>query len=115
MSLLQAAAVGPGAAATRLTAPQARFGDVLRATAGAPGARPQRAARPIQAALDSIEAARRRLDGALDAARAGRVFSPAELIAMQGLAYRYSQTVELASKLVEQASATLRQTVNTQV
>jgi hypothetical protein len=68
-----------------------------------------------RAALASIEAARQRLDGVLAAARRGATFTPQELLALQADAYRYSQTVEVASRVVEHAAQTVKQAVNTNV
>jgi hypothetical protein len=62
-----------------------------------------------------VEQVRARLDHALAQARGGRTFSPQELLALQADAYRYQQTVELASKVAEAGAQTVRQAVNTQV
>ena len=78
-----------------------------------PAATPQSG--PALAALDRIERAQRRLDAVLAEARAGRTFTAAELIGLQAQAYGYAQTVDLASKLVEQGAQSVRQTVNTQL
>jgi hypothetical protein len=66
-------------------------------------------------ALEGIEAAQGRLDGLLAAARSGRTFTAQELMALQGEAYRYSQTVQLSAKLVEQGAQSVRQALNAQV
>jgi hypothetical protein len=100
------------AAAPSPAAPRLSFGDVLRARAPpAPAAAPQAAAR----FLEAVERARERLDTALAEARRGRTFTAAELLALQADAYRAGQTLELASKVVEQGAAAVRQAVNTQV
>lgn len=65
--------------------------------------------------LEGIERAQARLDGLLAAARAGRTFTPQELMALQGEAYRCSQTVELSAKLVEQGAQALKQALQAQV
>ncbi len=70
---------------------------------------------PAVAALSGIERAQARLDGVLAAARAGRTFTAAELIGLQAEAYRCAQTVDLASKLVEQGAQAVKQTLNTQL
>jgi hypothetical protein len=44
-----------------------------------------------------------------------RQFSPAELLAMQAGVYRFSQEIELTSKVVEKATSGIKQTMNTQV
>jgi DNA-binding transcriptional regulator YbjK len=70
---------------------------------------------PAVSALASIERAQRRLDAILEAARGGRVFTAQELLGLQASAYRYAQTVELASKLVEHGAQSVKQTLNTQI
>ncbi len=100
-------------------APQARasFGAALRAqrTAGAIPAPVTAAAQAARAALVSVERARDRLDAILAAARRGRTFTAQELLGLQADAYRYAQTLELASKAVEHGAQSVRQAVNTQV
>ncbi len=110
-----------GVAVARATAPpiapRPSFGAALRASAAHPP--PCAAALPAQSpariALAAIEGARARLDGAIAAARSGQTFRPQELLALQADAYRYSQTVDLASKVVEAGVSTIKQAVNTQV
>jgi hypothetical protein len=70
---------------------------------------------PVLAALAHVERAQARLDAVLQAARAGRTFTAAELIGLQAEAYRCAQTVDLASKLVEQGSHAVKQALNTQL
>lgn len=65
--------------------------------------------------LESLERAQSRLDGLLAAARAGRTFTAQELLALQGDAYRFSQTVELSAKLVEQGAQAVKQALHAQV
>jgi hypothetical protein len=65
--------------------------------------------------LEAVERARARLDAVLEAARRGRSFSAGELLALQADAYRAGQTLELASKVVEEGAQSVRQAVNTQV
>lgn len=48
-------------------------------------------------------------------ALSGRQMSPPELLAMQAGVYRFSQELELTSKVVEKATSGLKQTMNTQV
>jgi hypothetical protein len=66
-------------------------------------------------ALEAIESARARLDGLLAAARSGRTFTAQDLMALQGEAYRYAQTVELSAKLVEQGAQAVSRALNAQV
>ncbi|HEX9307003.1 MAG TPA: hypothetical protein VF894_05895 [Anaeromyxobacter sp.] len=112
------AAPAPGAAATAPRRP-VRFAAILEARAASTPAPPAvvapARAHPALAALSGIERAQSRLEGVLAAARAGRTFTAAELIGLQAEAYRCAQTVDLASKLVEQGAQALKQTLNTQL
>jgi len=111
MSLLPVGAAPPAAAPA--PAPGPRFGEVLRARlAPAP---PHAQASPGLRLLQAVEGARARLDGALSEARRGRVFTAGELLALQADAYRAGQTLELASKVVEQGAQSVRQAVGAQV
>jgi hypothetical protein len=49
------------------------------------------------------------------AARAGKTFSPAELLALQTTAFRYSQTVEILSRAADRLVGAVKQTLGTQV
>ena len=48
-------------------------------------------------------------------ALSGRQFSPTELLAMQAGVYRFTQELDLTSKVVEKATGGIKQTLNTQV
>jgi hypothetical protein len=56
-----------------------------------------------------------RLDGYLRAAQGGAPLAVADVVAMQTLAYRYSQRVDLLTKLVERVTSGLKTTLQTQV
>ncbi len=84
-----------------------------RAPSGAP--REASPTHPLAAALGGVERAQQRLDAVLAAARAGRTFTAGELLGLQAQAYRYAQTVDLASKIVEQGAQSVKQAANTQV
>jgi len=94
------------------------FAAALGAAARGPdGSRP--AERPALAealhdAARSLHQGQRMIDSVIRAARAGRVFSPEELLAVQAGVYRYSQELEIASKLVDKATAAVRQTLQSQ-
>lgn len=103
----------PGGAAAPAGPPRVSFGAVLRRQP-APGASPS-LSQGARAAVESLDRARRRLDVALADARRGRTFTAQELLALQADAYRYSQVVDVASKVVEQGAQTVKQAVNTQV
>jgi hypothetical protein len=109
--------VPAAAAGAPALAPASRptFSDVFRELR-APGA--TGAPSPAPSALRSLEAVERaqsRLDDILAQARSGRTFTGAELLALQAEAHRFSHTVELASKVVEQGAQTVKQAVNTPV
>jgi hypothetical protein len=104
-------AAAPAAPLRAVSPSQASFGELLRARLpAAPEVRPAGVR-----LLAQVEQARARLDAALAEARRGRAFTAGELLSLQGDAYRASQTLELASRLVEQGAQSVRQAVNTQV
>jgi hypothetical protein len=114
--------IAPAGAALRAGAPHSAhasrtsFAEMLRARAASPPAAAERSgAAAARAALQAVERARERLDGALSAARRGQTFTAQELLALQADAYRYTQTLEIASKAVEHAAQGVKQAVNTQV
>ncbi len=112
-------AISPAPAAPAATG--ASFSARLRTHARGPAPRTTHAgdaggvAGAAREALASVEQARARLDAVVAAARAGRTFTAQELLALQAQAYRYSQTVEVASRVVEQAVQSVKQAVNTPV
>ncbi len=65
--------------------------------------------------LDGLLSGQDRMTGIMNMALSGRQFSPPELIAMQAGVYRFSQELELTSKVVEKATSGIKQTMNTQV
>jgi hypothetical protein len=73
---------------------------------------PPRPAAQLAAALRSLEVSQARLDRVLQAARSGRTFTAGELLALQSDAYRYTQTLDVASKLVEHGVQSVKQAVN---
>ncbi len=99
----------------------ARHGGFARALENAarqtdgPGGEPAGGAR--QALVDaarSIEHGRAFVDRAIRVARSGRTFSNEELIAVQAGVYRYTQELEIASKLVDKATSSVRTTLQSQ-
>ncbi|MDE0882625.1 MAG: ATP-dependent helicase HrpB [Myxococcota bacterium] len=56
-----------------------------------------------------------KLDKIIKLATSGRSFSPTELIAVQAGVYKFSQELELTSKVVEKATSGIKQTLQTQV
>jgi hypothetical protein len=104
-------AAAPPLPASPSTAPARSFGEVLRRSAPAPG---DAAASRAIASLEWVEQARRRLDAVLEAARHGRTFTAQELLGLQAQAYRYTQAVDLASRVVESGAQSVRQALATQ-
>ncbi len=100
-----------------VVAPKRSFGALLeeRAARSAPSTHPARAAAAALDLAKGIEQAQRRLDAVLEAARSGRTFSARELLSLQAQAYRYAQTLEVASKVVEHGAQSVKQAVNTPV
>lgn len=115
MPPLPIAPAAPTGAAPALAPSRASFDAALRARAATPRSGAAAAPQAAHAALVSVERARERLDAVLAAARRGRTFSAQELLALQADAYRYSQTVEVASRVVEHGAQAVKQAVNTQV
>lgn len=115
------APVGAAAAASPAApvAPQqASFSALLASRSPAPpppSSAQQARPSPALAALEGVERAQRRLDDVLAAARKGRTFTAQELLGLQAEAYRVVQTVDLASKLVEQGAQSVKQALNAQV
>lgn len=68
-----------------------------------------------QALIGEVASAQARLDKILALAQSGKSFSPAELLAFQTHAYRASQELDLAGKVVEKATSGVKQTLSTQV
>lgn len=109
----------PVAPAGPVATPRPSFSKVLESRAP-PGAGPLPAAGPRAppggaAALAAVERAQARLDAVLEAARSGRTFTAQELLGLQAEAYRTVQTVDLATKLVEQGAQSVKHALNTQV
>ena len=71
-----------------------------------------RPAAQLAQALRSLEASQARLDRVLQAARGGRTFTAGELLALQADTYRFTQTLDVASKLVEHGVQSVKQAVN---
>ena len=65
-------------------------------------------------AIHSLERGQRFVDRVIRRALAGRDFSQAELLAIQAGVYRYTQELELFSRMVEKTIAAVRQTMQTQ-
>ena len=109
------AALGPAAAAgpPRAAASPLRFGPLLSERLGAQPPPASGPAPTLGLALRSVEAAQVRLDAVLSAARKGQAFSAGQLLALQSDAYRFTQTLDLAGKLVEQGVQGVKQAIQT--
>jgi hypothetical protein len=65
--------------------------------------------------LNDLIGGQDKMNGIMKMALSGRQFSPPELLAMQAGVYRFSQELELTSKVIEKATSGIKQTMNTQV
>ena len=75
-------------------------------------ARPATAARTL---LERVVTSENRVDALLQAAARGKTFSPGELLALQASVFRYSQTVEVVSRVADRLVGAIKQTVGTSV
>lgn len=87
------------------------FREVLASETPAPAVIPER----LRELARSISSGERAVDRVIAQAAGGRDFSTPELIAIQARVYRYTQELELVSKLVDKACAGVKQTLQTQV
>ena len=69
----------------------------------------------IQQVMEDVMQGQNKLEEIMTLALSGRNFSTQELLAMQAGVYRFSHELELTSKVVEKATSTVKQTMNTQV
>lgn len=65
--------------------------------------------------LESMINGQDKMTNIMNMALSGRQFSPPELIAMQAGVYKFTQELELTSKVIEKATSGIKQTMNTQV
>ncbi len=77
--------------------------------------KPAPASTPLRATLERAVGAERQVDALLEAAARGKTFSPAQLLAMQATVARYSQTVEVVSRVADRLVGAVKQTMGTQV
>ncbi|MCP3143109.1 ATP-dependent helicase HrpB [Pyxidicoccus xibeiensis] len=70
---------------------------------------------PVSQLVHSLEQGQKDLDGIIQAARSGKAFSNAELLSLQASMYRYTQELDLVSRVVEKATSGLKDVVKTQV
>lgn len=69
----------------------------------------------VQRIMEDVMQGQNKLEEIMNLSLSGRNFSTPELLAMQAGVYRFSQELELTSKVVEKATSTVKQTMNTQV
>jgi len=65
--------------------------------------------------LNSVMSGQGKMDKIIKLATSGRSFTPTELLAVQAGVYKFSQELELTSKVVEKATDGVKQTLQTQV
>ncbi len=69
----------------------------------------------VRALLERAVSAENRVDALVRAAASGKTFSPAELLALQASVFRYSQTVEVVSRVADRLVGAIKQTIGTSV
>lgn len=69
----------------------------------------------LQRIMEDVMQGQNKLEEIINLSLSGRNFSTPELLAMQAGVYRFTQELELTSKVVEKATSTIKQTMNTQV
>ena len=65
--------------------------------------------------LDQVAGGQSKLDQIIKMATSGKTFNQQELLAIQAGVYKFSQEMELTSKVVEKATSGVKQTMQTQV
>ncbi len=65
--------------------------------------------------VDSLEKGQVNLEKLIDAGVSGKKFSNAEMLSLQASMYKYTQELDLTSKVVEKATSGLKDVVKTQV
>ena len=65
--------------------------------------------------LNHVSKSQDQMDVVIKEAMSGKQFSTSELIGLQAVAYRFTQELDLVSKVVEKATSGIKQTLNTQV
>lgn len=65
--------------------------------------------------MEDVMQGQNKLEEIINLSLSGRNFSSSELLALQAGVYRFTQELELTSKVVEKGTSTIKQTMNTQV
>ena len=87
-------------------------------TPAAPAAGDVNNTRPVshmQRIFNDVMAGQNKLEEIMNLALSGRNFSQSELLALQAGVYRFTQELELTSKVIEKGTSSIKQTLNTQV
>lgn len=101
-----------------------RLDATARTTAAQPPRGPEPVARKAEASqvkslvmnlVDNIEQSQGVLDKLIDQSLKGKTFTNSELIGLQAGMYKYTQELDLCSKVVEKATSGLKDTLKTQV
>jgi hypothetical protein len=89
----------------------------LNATDGARAVEPGKEAMGagFKKMLGGVVEGQGKLDEIIKLATSGKNFNPQQLLAIQASVYKYSQELELTSKVVEKATSGVKQTMQTQV
>ena len=69
----------------------------------------------VQQVLRGVEVGQMQLDKIMDLALSGKQFTTQELLTIQMGVYRFTQELELTSKVIEQATSGIKTTMQTQV
>ena len=69
----------------------------------------------LQRIVEDVMQGQNKFGKVLDLAMSGREFNHTELLALQAGVYRFSQELELTSKVIEKGTSAIKQTLNTQV
>lgn len=69
----------------------------------------------IQRVFEGVMSGQNKLESIIELSLSGKNFSQSELLALQAGVYRFTQELELTSKVIEKGTASIKQTLNTQV
>jgi hypothetical protein len=69
----------------------------------------------LQRIMEDVMQGQNKLEEIINLSLSGKNFSSSELLALQAGVYRFTQELELTSKVVEKGTSTIKQVMNTQV
>jgi hypothetical protein len=69
----------------------------------------------LQRIMEDVMQGQNKLEEIINLSLSGKNFSTSELLALQAGVYRFTQELELTSKVVEKGTSTIKQVMNTQV